>query len=232
MTQKILLSLTGIIVALIVIVLSRTYFRPPVIVNTELPPDNINRAIPTPPTHPLASTTPTINTNASTFSLPLDRALERITKKPFGIYITPQNSPVQPEKFSGYHTGVDFETFAEEANTQVTIKTICAGKVIYKQRVSGYGGVFIQSCEYNGEAITVLYGHLALSTIQLKVGDEIKAGTVIGYLGAGYSYDTDGERKHLHLGIHKGSAVELKGYVQSASELSGWLDGQKLLSGI
>ena len=33
----------------------------------------------------------------------------RITKKPFGIFITTQNSPVQPERFSGYHTGVDVE---------------------------------------------------------------------------------------------------------------------------
>lgn len=41
--------------------------------------------------------------------LPIAEFEKRITKKPFGIYITPQNSPVQPERFTGYHTGVDVE---------------------------------------------------------------------------------------------------------------------------
>src|SRR3989344_6907506 len=40
---------------------------------------------------------------------PVDEFEERITKKPFGIFITPQNSPIKPERFSGYHTGVDVE---------------------------------------------------------------------------------------------------------------------------
>ena len=38
----------------------------------------------------------------SEFQSPLDRAGERVTKKPFGKFVTPQNSPVQPEKFYGY----------------------------------------------------------------------------------------------------------------------------------
>lgn len=42
-------------------------------------------------------------------NIPLTDAAARITKKPFGIFITPQNSPVQPERFSGFHTGTDFE---------------------------------------------------------------------------------------------------------------------------
>src|SRR4030067_1140465 len=45
------------------------------------------------------------------FQPPINRADERVTKKPFGIFITPQNSPIQPEKFSGFHTGADFENF-------------------------------------------------------------------------------------------------------------------------
>src|SRR5579871_4518385 len=35
--------------------------------------------------------------------------LQRVTKKPFGIYVTPTDSPVQPERFTGYHTGADGE---------------------------------------------------------------------------------------------------------------------------
>ncbi|MCL5774898.1 MAG: hypothetical protein M1333_01655, partial [Patescibacteria group bacterium] len=52
---------------------------------------------------------------------PLDKALERVTKKPFGIKISPQNSPVSPERFSGFHTGVDFETFPDEQDTGVSV---------------------------------------------------------------------------------------------------------------
>lgn len=37
----------------------------------------------------------------NTFQPSLDRAGERVTKKKFGQYITPQNSPVQSERFSG-----------------------------------------------------------------------------------------------------------------------------------
>jgi murein DD-endopeptidase MepM/ murein hydrolase activator NlpD len=158
------------------------------------------------------------------FGFPIDQALTRITKKPFGIYITPKTSPVQPEKFTGYHTGTDFETFPSEADTVVTIKAVTAGKVVYKQWVSGYGGVLVQSAEVNGQPVTMLYGHLALSSISLKVGDNLALGDTIGELGKGYSHDTDGERKHLHLGVHKGSQVVLLGYVPSPSELSSWID--------
>ncbi|HZZ99469.1 MAG TPA: hypothetical protein VFK07_02035, partial [Candidatus Paceibacterota bacterium] len=49
-------------------------------------------------------------------------------------------------------------------------------------------------------------------------------GDFIGNLGKGYSSQTDGERKHLHLGIHKGSAVDITGYVSSDDLLSNWLD--------
>jgi hypothetical protein len=41
---------------------------------------------------------------AGPFVAPLDRASGRVTKKPFGIFVTPQNSPVQPERFRGFHT--------------------------------------------------------------------------------------------------------------------------------
>jgi hypothetical protein len=35
--------------------------------------------------------------------------VQRVTKKPFGLYVDPDNSPVQPEMFTGYHTGADAE---------------------------------------------------------------------------------------------------------------------------
>jgi murein DD-endopeptidase MepM/ murein hydrolase activator NlpD len=155
---------------------------------------------------------------------PIERAGDRVTKKPFGVFITPGGSPVQPERFSGYHTGTDFETFPEEADTDVAIHAICPGNLIAKISVSGYGGVAIQNCLIDNSPVTVLYGHLKLASIIPNVGEKLNAGDTIGILGKGYSIETDGERKHLHLGIHKGTAINYLGYVQNKSDLSSWID--------
>lgn len=155
---------------------------------------------------------------------PLSRAGERVTKKPFGIFITPQNSPVQPERFQGYHTGADFEIFPSELNLPVTVRAICSGTLIYKNYVSGYGGVVVESCILNNQPVTVLYGHLKLSSVSLTTGDKLSAGDNLGILGAANTSETDGERKHLHLSIHQGTSLELRGYVQNQSELHSFLN--------
>ncbi len=158
------------------------------------------------------------------YAPPLDRASERITKKTFGQFITPQNSPVQPEKFRGYHTGTDFEIFPEELNSDVPVKAVCGGRIALKKTATGYGGVLVESCELNSEPVTVIYGHLKLASIKKNTGDSLAQGEEIGILGKAYSAETSGERKHLHLGIHKGAGIDILGYVQSKGELSGWLD--------
>ncbi len=158
---------------------------------------------------------------------PIARASERITKKPFGIYITPKNSPVQPERFSGFHTGTDFETFPEEASTNVPFSAICDGKIIDKRTATGYGGLLVQSCSFNHQPVTVVYGHVSLTSIVKNKGDNLTAGETIGNLGQP-PQETDGERKHLHLGIHKGMKEDIRGYVQKESELTAWMDWQKL----
>ena len=58
------------------------------------------------------------------FPFPLDRGVQRITKKPFGIFVSPSHSPIQPEKFMGYHTGTDFETFPSEKASDVVVSRI------------------------------------------------------------------------------------------------------------
>jgi len=153
----------------------------------------------------------------------------RVTKKPFGIYITPQNSPVQPERFTGYHTGVDFETFSDEQNIDVPIYAICSGPLLTKRTATGYGGIAVQACKLNDEDITVIYGHLRLASISSGIGQELKAGDKLAGLGAGFSQETDGGRKHLHLGIHKGTAINILGYVQNPAELQNWIDIIKYL---
>jgi hypothetical protein len=173
------------------------------------------------------NTNNTQNINAANnvnFQPPLERSGERVTKKPFGIYITKENSPIQPERFNGFHTGADFEIFPEELNVDVSVKAVCSGTLKLKETASGYGGVAVQNCELNSEAITVIYGHLKLSSITKTVGENLTAGETLGILGAGYSTETDGERKHLHLSFHKGTSTDIKGYVSLESQLSDWVD--------
>jgi len=155
---------------------------------------------------------------------PLDKSGERITKKPFGIYITPQNSPVKPEKFTGFHTGTDFEASQDELNKEILVHAICAGEILEKKFVSGYGGVLIQSCTMQGQVVRVLYGHLDIASSQIEVGQEISGSTRIAVLAPANSYYSGGERKHLHLGIHRGEQTDYRGYVNNKSELSQWVD--------
>ncbi|MFH1367000.1 MAG: M23 family metallopeptidase [Patescibacteria group bacterium] len=184
---------------------------------------NINQNINT--TRQNTNITQNVNaTSNSNFQPPLTRAGERVTKKPFGIYITKDNSPVQPERFAGYHTGTDFEVFPEELNTEVPVHAVCSGTLKLKETASGYGGVAVQNCELNGAAITVIYGHLKLSSITKIAGENLTVGETLGILGDGYSAETNGERKHLHLGFHKGTATNIKGYVSLESQLSDWIN--------
>ena len=157
-------------------------------------------------------------------SEPIANALARVTKKPFGIYVSPVFSPVSPERFTGYHTGVDFETTSNEQNVDVPIYAICPGKLLLKKIASGYGGVINESCTIAGQAVTVTYGHLRLASITKKIGQTFEQGEQIGVLGKGYSTETDGERKHLHLGIHKGAAAVISGYVANFSDLKQWIN--------
>ncbi|HOF42502.1 MAG TPA: M23 family metallopeptidase [Candidatus Moranbacteria bacterium] len=160
----------------------------------------------------------------SDFAAPLDRAAERVTKKPFGIFISPGSSPVQPERFAGYHTGADFEVFPEEQDSDVFVRAVCEGRLLSKKSATGYGGVAVQACELENDSITVIYGHLDLGSVNAKIGDNIRKGDVLGKLGRGYSEQTDGERKHLHLGFHKGNLLDILGYVDSQEKLSDWID--------
>ena len=145
----------------------------------------------------------------------------RITKKPFGIYITPETSPVQPEKFTGYHNAVDVEY--EDVAGDVPVRAISEGEVVVSRTASGYGGVMVVRHTINGEKKLVLYGHLDPKSTK-PVGATVTRGEQIAILGGHKSAETDGERKHLHFAILAKSTVDLRGYVQNKSELSGWHD--------
>ena len=172
---------------------------------------------------------PSLSPSPSADTIPLEKASTRTTKKPFGIFVSPAHSPVTPEKFTGYHTGLDFETTPEEQLLEIDVRAICDGQVAVKKYASGYGGVLVQRCTFNGQDVTVIYGHLNLASIQVAVSAVLHRGDVIGALGKGYSTETDGERKHLHLGIHKGAAVDIRGYVPRASDLMLWINPATVL---
>lgn len=161
---------------------------------------------------------------------PMTDSLSRITLKPFGLKVSPQNSPVSPEKFTGIHVGTDFEATTDEQNINVPVKAVCDGKVLSKRTVNGYGGLLTQDCKINGEPVTVLYGHVRLSSISATVGTMLKAGEQFAVLGTGYSAETSNERKHLHLGIVKGGGTsEIRGYVQTQAETAKFMDAGALL---
>lgn len=176
-----------------------------------------------------ASSTESINAEEASVQWPMERALERITKKPFGVRVSPTDSPVSPERFSGYHTAVDFEVFSDEASAAVSVNAICSGPIRVKRVATGYGGVLVQDCRLADQVVTVIYGHLKLASIQKEIGDELQRGEVFAVLGAGESAETSGERKHLHLGIHTGAAIDIRGYVASAAQLSDWIDLRTLI---
>lgn len=156
--------------------------------------------------------------------VPIQGFFSRVTKKPFGIYITPKTSPVQPEKFTGYHTGTDAETTSAEANIDIPIFSIAKGTVVFAGHVNGYGGVIMIRYTIDKETVTALFGHLRIASFTVKVGQSVSVGQKIALLGAGYTSETDGERKHLHFGIIKGTTITYRGYVSSKNQLSAWED--------
>lgn len=169
-------------------------------------------AVVTPTTQPIKNTITEV-------IYPIDQFRQRITKKPFGIYITPKTSPVQPERFTGFHTGVDIEY--EDVQSDVPVFSVCDGEIVLARWVSGYGGAAVLKCQLKNVNYYLVYGHLRVTSITKKV--KVKRAEQIAVLGTGHTKETDFERKHLHFAIHKNS-LDLRGYVQNKSQLSGWID--------
>lgn len=189
-------------------------------VSASLSPSPSFSAVPIISESPLVSPTPS-QTPAATYAEPVTEFKTRITKKPFGIYIDPATSPVQPERFSGYHTGADAEY--QDVSVDVPVYALADGTIVYSQYVSGYGGMFMMEFSIDGVKHNALYGHIRPSSLP-NVGDGVSKGQQIAVLGTGYSTETDGERRHLHFSILSDNRIDVRGYVQNESELSGWID--------
>ncbi|RJQ13547.1 M23 family metallopeptidase [Candidatus Parcubacteria bacterium] len=154
---------------------------------------------------------------------PIKDFLAGITKKTFGIYITPETSPVQPDKFRGYHTGVDVEVSQADLSKEIPVFSMADGKVIESKEASGYGGLVVIEHIIDNQKVFAIYGHLDPASLA-RVGLVVKAGQQIGFLGDDKSQETDFARKHLHFGLYRSNPADIRGYVQSKNELSSWLD--------
>ena len=162
-------------------------------------------------------------------SEPIENLRNRIVRKPFGLYVTPESSPVSPERFTGYHTGADFETFSAEKNKNVFIMAAADGTIVLVKKISGYGGLVVIKHRINGTQVYGLYGHLKVES-SLLVGAKVKAGEPFAVLGEGFTDETDFERKHLHFALYQGEKLDIRGYVKSRDELKNWLDPLQFFS--
>lgn len=146
---------------------------------------------------------------------PIEGYQERLTVKRFGTYVH--------DRFRGYHAGDDIEfTSAEDQVREIPVVAIATGTVARVGFVSGYGGLIVIRHSIGGEEYTALYGHISLTSSQVKVGDQVELGQKIAILGVHQSRETDGERKHLHFGIYKGYDGRVNGYESSESGLLKW----------
>ncbi len=161
---------------------------------------------------------------------PMDNFVGRVTKKTFGQYITPTNSPIQPERFTGYHTAVDAETTAAEQGTDVPVYAIADGLIRSARTASGYGGVMLVEYTVNHETVTAVYGHIRLASVRKPAGASVRQAEQLAVLGSGGTAETDSERMHLHFGLLKGKSTDIRGYVSHESDLSAWYDPLAWLS--
>ncbi|HSI20966.1 MAG TPA: M23 family metallopeptidase [Verrucomicrobiae bacterium] len=174
---------------------------------------------PSPSSVPTADATPQ-PTPTPTYTFPIAEFRERATKKVVGTFVSPSNSPVQPERFRGYHTAVDVEY--GDITSDIPVMAIAAGTVVRSTVVDGYGGLVVIEHLFQKEKVYSIYGHLRPSSL-IKEGP-VKRGDQLGVLGTAYSAETSGERRHLHFGLLKSDSIDLRGYVQDKAELTKWLD--------
>jgi hypothetical protein len=159
----------------------------------------------------------------ASFVWPMDNFKERVTFKRFGQEVR--------DRFSGFHSGDDGEVIPDELTKEVPVYATADGQVIYRNWVSGYGGVMVLEHEIEGERLNSLYGHIDLAQTPVTLGDFVRAGTIIAYLGDDKSRETDGERKHLHFGLYRGNTLQLNGYVPNRNQLTSWINPLEYLDG-
>jgi len=142
---------------------------------------------------------------------------------PLDVMRETSSQKVRRDPFTGelkYHTGVDYGPPKPGGADGTPVKATADGKVSFArfaEKNSGYSGygnaVVIQHTDGTTQA---LYGHL--SAINVKKGDVVKAGQIIGAMGrTGRS-----EGSHLHFQINKANA---KHHKEGLLDTKAWLRG-------
>lgn len=159
---------------------------------------------------------------------PVERYVENQTLKGYGVLVDDAyherhrdlfpNNGFQ-NQFTGIHAAVDVEfTEPSERRRDIPVRAVADGTVAYVGDVAGYGGLVIIR-HTTPESVTSLYGHVRLRGLPVRVGQRVTEGQRIAVLGDHFSAETSGARKHLHFGIHKGSAVDVAGHEQTRERL-------------
>jgi murein DD-endopeptidase MepM/ murein hydrolase activator NlpD len=154
-----------------------------------------------------------------------NQPLRTISRDQYSDYICPGQTMK-----AGYHTAADAEVTQEEINQDVPVYAIADGVVREAKEVSGYGSVIIIQFNVAGNDYAALYGHINIATFTVSVGDSVTKGQKLALLGSQCSAENGNVRKHLHFGVHKGSGIDIRGYVPDTTTLSKWLDPLQLYS--
>lgn len=171
---------------------------------------------------------------AQSWYYPMNRYFQRQHLKGFGQFIDDdfykgKEHRFPYNRFYGYHAAADLEYFPEEKDEEVPVYAVTTGEIKYIDSLQGYGGIILQNID---DGNTALYGHVKITNLSYKLGDEIEAGEILTYLGDEFSKETSKERKHLHFGIYKGTDIYFKGHEASQDALDRkWEDPTKYLMG-
>lgn len=153
------------------------------------------------------------------FSNPFKKA--KLYRYPFGDIVqlfgeNPQLYQRFPELKIKAHNGWDiYQSYG------TPLLAVCDGEIAdIKDTPTGYGRHIRLISDWDGDACyEITYGHLADIVIGLKIGDRVKKGQEIGYVGnsgfvvsAGVAYwggsNPDKKGTHLHFGIREYSRID------------------------
>lgn len=148
-----------------------------------------------------------------------------IVQKGFGMYVK--------DRFNGYHVGLDIEIPTEKLPPEdakiIPVTAIADGIVLEVKQVSGYGGVIVIKHQVELLKPTAVYGHIDFSSARFAVGDFVKKGEVIAFLGEDKTNETDGERQHLHFALYDDNGdvenpVHIQGYESRVADVDNWIN--------
>jgi hypothetical protein len=129
-----------------------------------------------------------------------------------------------------FHLGADCPKSAGEE-----VYSFMKGVVKHIGIHSRFGTVILVEHDYNGEKIVSLYGHLRGIDTEVKEGQKVAKGQLIGHIGAAGA-ENGYWSEHLHFGVRKGEYVNTDTKwvywgLGDSEELSNWYDPALFLGG-